>query len=47
VQWNGERGRTYFLQNEMPYDAPDQASWMDAKSRGFPACLAEPAASPI
>nr|BFF27579.1 hypothetical protein GCM10025732_55440 [Glycomyces mayteni] len=23
----GERGRTYFFQNEMPYDPPDQASW--------------------
>jgi hypothetical protein len=27
VLWNGERGRTVFFQNEMPYDAPDQAAW--------------------
>ncbi|MFF1820158.1 discoidin domain-containing protein [Kribbella sp. NPDC058245] len=25
--WNGNGGRTYFYQNEMPYDVPDQASW--------------------
>ena len=25
--WNGERGRTVFYQNELPYDAPDQAAW--------------------
>ncbi|GAB3522615.1 hypothetical protein [Emticicia fontis] len=27
VLWLGERGRTYFLQNEPPYDAPNQVSW--------------------
>ncbi len=27
VIWLGERGRTYFFQNEPPYDAPNQASW--------------------
>jgi hypothetical protein len=27
VIWNGERGKTIFFQNELPYDAPDQASW--------------------
>jgi hypothetical protein len=27
VIWNGERGRTIFYQNEMPYDVPNQASW--------------------
>ena len=27
VLWLGERGRTYFFQNEPPYDAPNQASW--------------------
>ncbi|GGC89049.1 hypothetical protein GCM10011512_14950 [Tersicoccus solisilvae] len=27
VIWNGERGRTVFFQNELPYDAPDQAAW--------------------
>ncbi|WP_434453021.1 chitobiase/beta-hexosaminidase C-terminal domain-containing protein [Lentzea sp. E54] len=25
--WNGERGRTIFYQNEMPYDVPNQAVW--------------------
>ncbi|MDX6249955.1 MAG: hypothetical protein QOF10_3315 [Kribbellaceae bacterium] len=25
--WNGNGGRTYFYQNEFPYDVPDQASW--------------------
>jgi hypothetical protein len=37
VRWNGERGRTYFFQNEMPYDPPSQAAWMDGEHRGFPA----------
>ncbi|SFB06457.1 F5/8 type C domain-containing protein [Cohnella sp. OV330] len=26
--WNGERGRLYFYQSEIPYEVPDQASWM-------------------
>ncbi|MWC28833.1 S-layer homology domain-containing protein [Paenibacillus sp. MMS18-CY102] len=26
--WNGERGRTYFYQSEIPYDPPAQADWM-------------------
>ncbi|MDT0446674.1 coagulation factor 5/8 type domain-containing protein [Streptomyces johnsoniae] len=25
--WNGNGGRTYFFQNELPYDPPDQAAW--------------------
>jgi len=25
--WNGERGRVYFFQNELPYDARNQADW--------------------
>ena len=33
VLWLGERGRTYFLQNEPPYDAPNQASWRSQGSR--------------
>jgi hypothetical protein len=37
VIWNGEHGRTILFQNEMPYDVPDQASWMDGTSLGFPA----------
>ncbi|WP_433887425.1 coagulation factor 5/8 type domain-containing protein [Streptomyces sp. CA-111067] len=35
VQWNGERGRTYFFQNEMPYDPPNQAAWQDGATRGY------------
>ncbi|MFF1883042.1 adenylyl cyclase [Pseudarthrobacter sp. NPDC058196] len=27
VIWNGEGGRTVFFQNELPYDAPNQAAW--------------------
>jgi hypothetical protein len=37
VIWNGNGGRTYFFQNEMPYDVPDQASWMNGSTRGFAA----------
>lgn len=36
VQWNGNAGRTYFYQSEIPYDPPDQASYtsgLDAKGR--------------
>ncbi|MFC4855661.1 discoidin domain-containing protein [Actinophytocola glycyrrhizae] len=25
--WNGDNGRTYFYQNEMPYDPPSNAAW--------------------
>jgi hypothetical protein len=28
VTWNGQNGKTIFFQNEMPYDVPNQASWM-------------------
>jgi hypothetical protein len=27
VIWNGNGGRTYFYQSEIPYDPPNQASW--------------------
>jgi hypothetical protein len=30
VLWNGNRGRTYFYQSEIPYDPPDQASYHSA-----------------
>ena len=30
VIWNGERGKVIFFQNEMPYDPPSQAAWMEA-----------------
>lgn len=37
VRWTGDRGRTYMFQNEMPYDVPAQAEWMDGTTRGFAA----------
>jgi len=30
VLWNGNGGRTYFYQSEIPYDPPDQASYRSA-----------------
>jgi hypothetical protein len=30
VVWNGEWGRTYFYQSEIPYDPPTQASYTSA-----------------
>ncbi len=30
VLWNGNDGRTYFYQSEIPYDPPDQVSWTSA-----------------
>lgn len=35
--WNGNGGRTYFYQNEMPYDPPNQASWMNGSTQGYAA----------
>ncbi len=37
VIWNGNGGSTYFFQNEMPYDAPNQAAWMNGSSDGWAA----------
>ncbi|MFI5609454.1 RICIN domain-containing protein [Amycolatopsis sp. NPDC051903] len=37
VVWNGNGGRTYFFQNEMPYDVPNQAAWMNGSTQGFSA----------
>ncbi|MDT0414515.1 RICIN domain-containing protein [Streptomyces sp. DSM 41982] len=37
VIWNGNGGRTYFFQNELPYDPPDQGSWMNGSTQGYPA----------
>jgi hypothetical protein len=31
VLWNGEDGRTYFYQSEIPYDPPNQPSYTSAK----------------
>ncbi|WP_139903162.1 coagulation factor 5/8 type domain-containing protein [Clostridium thermarum] len=33
--WKGERGRTYFYQCEIPYDVPDQESWMSGNKNGY------------
>lgn len=33
VLWDGDRGRTYFYQSEIPYDPPDQASWRSASDK--------------
>ena len=30
VVWNGNNGTDVFFQNEMPYDVPNQAAWMEA-----------------
>jgi hypothetical protein len=30
IIWNGNGGTDIFLQNEMPYDPPSQAAWMEA-----------------
>ncbi len=30
VIWNGKNGTDIFFQNEMPYDPPSQAAWMEA-----------------
>ncbi|MBR7837863.1 ricin-type beta-trefoil lectin domain protein [Actinospica durhamensis] len=35
TQWNGNGGAVYFYQSEMPYDPPDQASWMDGSADGY------------
>lgn len=38
VIWNGNGGSVTFFQNEMPYDVPSQAAWMEAPGvNGFPA----------
>lgn len=37
VIWNGNGGRTYFFQNELPYDPPTQAAWMNGTTDGYAA----------
>ncbi|HEX7806832.1 MAG TPA: adenylyl cyclase [Cellulomonas sp.] len=37
VLWNGENGRTVFFQNELPYDAPNQAAWQHDSVLGWAA----------
>jgi Ricin-type beta-trefoil lectin domain len=36
TQWNGNGGSDYFYQSEMPYDPPNESSWMDGSSDGYP-----------
>ncbi|MFC5289711.1 hypothetical protein ACFPM7_21885 [Actinokineospora guangxiensis] len=33
--WNGEHGRTVLYQNELPYDPPTQADWMNGRTQGW------------
>ncbi|NJC33044.1 hypothetical protein GGR88_000518 [Sphingomonas jejuensis] len=40
--WNGERGRTLFYQNELPYDPPSQAAYMAGNTRGWAAYKVAP-----
>jgi hypothetical protein len=35
--WNGERGRTFFFQSELPYDPPSQAAYRPGDTRGWAA----------
>jgi F5/8 type C domain/Carbohydrate binding module (family 6) len=37
MQWNGQGGENIFFQNEMPYDPPNQAAWMNGSSNGYAA----------
>jgi hypothetical protein len=43
VVWNGSGGTDVFFQNEMPYDVPSQAAWMEAPGvDGYPAFQVAP-----
>ena len=44
VLWNGEDGRTFFLQNEKCYDPPGNAAWMshDGRKKGYAAYKVAP-----
>jgi hypothetical protein len=35
TMWNGNGGRVYFYQSEMPYDPPEQAAWSHDDVRGY------------
>ena len=34
--WNGDNGRVYFYQCEMPYDPPTQTAWQHGTVKGWP-----------
>ncbi len=42
VSWNGQGGETIFFQNEMPYDPPNQAAWMNGSTNGYAAYRVAP-----
>ena len=44
--WNGNGGRTYFYQNEMPYDPPNQAAYMNGVDPGLGGVQGRPTRSP-
>ena len=37
VLWQGNHGRTYFFQNEHPYDVPTQSAWRHGSTNGYAA----------
>ena len=37
VVWNGQNGKTIFFQNEIGYDEPNQAAFMNGSTRGYAA----------
>ncbi|MEV0459645.1 discoidin domain-containing protein [Catellatospora methionotrophica] len=37
VVWNGQGGKTIFFQNELPYDPPNQAAYMNGATKGYAA----------
>ncbi|MYS19048.1 F5/8 type C domain-containing protein, partial [Streptomyces sp. DvalAA-14] len=37
VEWSGQNGKTIFFQNEIAYDAPNQAAVQNGSTRGFAA----------
>lgn len=37
VMWNGLNGKTIFFQNEIPYDVPSAAAWMNNGKVGYAA----------
>ena len=42
VLWNGNGGETIFYQSELPYDVPNQGSWMDGSANGYPSYVVAP-----
>lgn len=40
--WNGENGKTYMYQCELPYDVPSQDAWMNGTEQGYPGYYVSP-----